>query len=173
MRPDRTTRRALLGSAAFATASLTLGRTASAQDREAEFAYEVRRSETEWRALLGEDEYHVLREGGTEWPQTSALWDDYSEGRFACRGCDLALYDSEWRAPIDKGWVFFYHAQPNAVLTSVDEAGAYTGMVEPNRTLIEVHCRRCGSHLGHILGVEGEIVHCINGTSLAFSPAAA
>lgn len=173
MPTHRTTRRALLGSAAFATAGLTLGRTAGAQERGTDFAYEVRRSEAEWRAQLAEDEYQILREGGTEWPQTSALWDDYAEGRFDCRGCDLALYDSEWRAPIDKGWVFFYHAHPDTVLTGIDTAEAYTGMVDPNRTLIEVHCRRCGSHLGHILNVEGEIVHCINGTSLAFSPLAA
>lgn len=172
-------RRAFLRATACAGVALPVATAAFAQrrpqDPTAPFAYQVERTEAEWRALLSEDEYEILREGGTELPTTSPLWDDYRQGDFSCRGCDLQLYTSDWRAEIDKGWVFFHHSLLNAVLTSIDAGGAYTmGMVEdPKRTLIEVHCRRCGSHLGHILVVDAQLVHCINGTSLVFHPASA
>ena len=144
-----------------------------------DFAYEVVKSESEWRAQLGEDAYKILREGATEFPTTSALWNDYRAGEFFCRGCDLPLYTSNWRAPIEQGWVFFYHAHTDAVLTGVDRGNPYSGrqpdaedVFEPRRALIEVHCRRCGGHLGHIVYVEKSLVHCINGQALRFDPAA-
>jgi len=135
------------------------------------FEYEIQRSETEWRDMLNEEEYRVLRDGWTELPYSTEKWNETREGLYGCRGCGLHLYSSNWRAPVDKGWVFFAHSEPAAVLTGIDGPQESYGM-DPNGpgTMIEVHCRRCGSHLGHILIVDGKLLHCINGTSLTFSP---
>ncbi len=134
------------------------------------FVFAVQRSEAEWRAMLTDHQYEILREGDMEWPESSDLWDDYRPGAFHCRGCNLHVYSSEHRAEIDQGYVFFYHARPRTVLTDIDHTNVYTGRADDHRTMIEVHCRRCGSHFGHILRVGAEIVHCINGTSLVFLP---
>lgn len=173
-----TTRRDLLAGGAFVAATLALGsrvraNTAPIELIDAPFTFEVQRTEAEWQAMLSEAEYLILRQNETEWPTTSPLWDDYSAGEFGCRGCGLHLYSSAHRAPIDKGWVFFYHAQPDAVLTGIEQGNPYTMAADSREALIEAHCRRCGSHLGHILTVDGAIVHCINGTSLIFRPAEA
>lgn len=169
-----TTRRSFLAATTALGAALPFAAAARAavQDAGGPFRFEIVRSEAEWRAMLSEQEYEILREKGTEWPGSSALWDDYSAGEFTCRGCDLHVYSSRHRAPIDKGWVFFYHAIPQSVLTGIDTASAYSMSADDDRTLIEVHCRRCGSHMGHILRVDAEVVHCINGTSLVFHAAA-
>jgi len=165
-----TSRRAFLASGAALGAALPFATSARAATGEADaFRFEIERSEAEWRAMLTEEEYDILRQRGTEWPGSSALWDDYSAGEYTCRGCDLHLYTSEHRAPIDKGWVFFYHSVPNAVLTGIDIGSPYSMNADDDRSLIEVHCRRWGSHMGHILRVDGEVVHCINGASLVFA----
>lgn len=174
MHMSKMTRRSWLKATAMAGASLSaagLARSetlvnASVDDA---FDYEVQRTDAEWRALLTEDEFAILREGETEWPTTSPLWNDYAAGDFGCRGCALHVYASDDRAPIEKGWVFFYHSQPNAVLTDIDRGNPYSMAENSGEGLIEVHCRRCGSHLGHILVVDDELVHCINGTSLELS----
>lgn len=174
MRNRHTTRRAFLGSSVLAGAALPFSGLAVARpEPTSDYVYEVTRTEAEWRRRLSEFEYQVLRDGGTEWARTSALWEDYREGEFYCKGCDLHLYSSDWRVPLDKGWVFFAHSQPDAVLTDIDKSANYAMDGGNDRTLIEVHCRRCGSHMGHLLTVETELVHCINGVSLNFEPAAA
>lgn len=178
MTSGSTSRRDLLASGAVVAVALALGRDARANITSPElvdtpFAFEVQRTEVEWRAILSQQEYLILRENDTEWPMTSPLWNDYTVGDFGCRGCSLHLYSSDHRAPIDKGWVFFYHAQPDAVLTSIDQGNPYSMAADASEALIEAHCRRCGSHLGHILMVDNEIVHCINGTSLVFNAAKA
>lgn len=167
----------LSGSALAAVTSATT--TASAQTADT-FTYEIMRTEAEWRADLTDFEYAILREGKTEAPRTSPLWEETRSGTYACKACDLPVYDSEYKTVIDKGWVFFYHCLENSSLTSIDfrvpppmaEAGMVTTM-DPNiaknrRSPIETHCRRCGSHMGHVLIVDGPILHCINGTSLTF-----
>jgi len=169
MLPTPTTRRSFLAATALAGASLPLAGRARAETAPAsaaggDFRYEVQRTEAEWRAMLTEEEYRILREGGTEPPTSHPLWDDYSEGEFHCRGCELPLYSSDWRANIMLGYVFFFHSHPNAVLTSID-GNPYPGG-EPDDSLVEVHCRRCGSHLGHIISLDDRITHCINGTCL-------
>jgi peptide-methionine (R)-S-oxide reductase len=166
-----TTRRGFLAASALAGASLPLAsltpaRALTPAGPDDPFPYEITRTEAEWRAMLNAEEFNVLREDGTEWPTTASYWEDYSEAEFYCRGCDLHIYSSEWRAPIEMGWIFFFHAVPDAVLTSVDKAADYSMGKNPKRTLIEVHCRRCGSHLGHILNADNMLVHCINGTSM-------
>ncbi len=128
-----------------------------------EFEFEIIRTEAEWREMLTDLEYYILRDGGTETPKTSALWNNEEEGDYHCRGCGLHLYSSDFKVLLDKGWVFFTHSEPNSVLTGIDQVGS--------TQVIESHCRRCGSHLGHILIVEEQILHCINGTSLVFEKA--
>jgi len=169
------TRRGFMGTTALAGASLSLphavhARTSPEGDS---FRYEVERSDADWRERLSPEEYEILRNGGTEFPTTSPFWDDYTSGAFACRGCDLPLYVSEYRAQIEMGFVFFHHSRPNAVLTDIDYSDAYGMGTDGTRAMIEVHCRRCGSHLGHIVVVEDAQVHCINGTSLTFEAARA
>lgn len=176
MAPFQATRRDVLRYSAAAGALTVLpgqGRAEAALDLPPDdpFEFEVQRSEAEWRALLSEHEYRILRDGETEFPTSSELWDDYRAGEFMCRGCNLHVYSSEERAPIEMGFVFFYHSRPNTALTGVDYARVYSGDPDDDRTIIEIHCRRCGSHFGHVVRVETEVVHCCNGTSLAFQPA--
>ena len=175
-RPSRTLSRRGFFSATGA-AALTLGGTASARVTarlsDENFTYEINRTDEEWVAMLRGDEYAILREGYTEQPKSSPLWEETRPGSYHCRGCELKSFDSIWKRQLKKGWVFFYHADPNAVLTDIDGSEPeYGEMAMGKDALTEIHCRRCGSHLGHLLVVEGEMTHCINGAALTFSPEA-
>lgn len=128
--------------------------------------FEITRSKAEWRAMLSDAEYRVMREEGTERAFTSPLNDEKRKGSFLCKGCDLPLYASETKFDSGTGWPSFYQALPNAVETKPDRKLFVT------RT--ECHCRRCGSHLGHIFDDGPPPTgkrHCINGVSLTFRPA--
>jgi peptide-methionine (R)-S-oxide reductase len=152
----------LQGTAATVLAAPAIG-PAFAADSE---GFEVTRSDAEWRAQLSDLEYKVMREEGTERAFTSPLNDEKRKGVFHCKGCDLPLYESTTKFDSGTGWPSFYAALPDAVRT------------RPDRKLIwvrtEVHCRRCGSHLGHIFDDGPPPTgkrHCINGVSLSFVPA--
>jgi peptide-methionine (R)-S-oxide reductase len=133
------------------------------------FSYEINRTDDDWRARLAGDEYAILREGYTEQPKSSPLWQETRDGTYHCKGCDLPTFDAKWKRELTKGWVFFFHAEPNSVLTDIDGATPeYGAMAEGNEALTEIHCRRCGSHLGHLLVVEKKMTHCINGAALNF-----
>ncbi len=141
-----------------------LARAASA----AQGDFEVTRTEAEWRAMLTEAEYEVMREMGTEPAGSSPLDDETRAGIYNCKGCDLPLYSSEAKYDSGTGWPSFYESLPNAVETMPDRSWFTV------RT--EVHCRRCGSHLGHIFDDGPPPTgkrHCLNGISLVFEPAAA
>ena len=132
----------------------------------AEGTFEVTRTEAEWKSMLSPMEYRVMREEGTEPAFSSPLNDEKRDGMFRCKGCDLALYSSEHKYDSGTGWPSFWAAQENAIET------------KPDRTLFmvrtECHCRRCGSHLGHIFDDGPEPTgkrHCINGVSLTFQAA--
>lgn len=170
MSETHVSRRGLLAASAALGAGFGAGTAQAAEPKEDTFEYEVQRSEAEWRARLSDEEYDILRNRGTEWPQSSAYWDDYRAGEFRCKGCGLHVYSSEWRVELDKGWVFFSHSQPTAILTDIDKAANYSMNPNASRTLIEAHCRRCGSHMGHVLVVDRQLVHCVNGASLTFEP---
>jgi len=144
---------------------------ARAASETAQFSYEVSRSDSAWRERLGPEGFRILRKGGTEAKHSSALVTEERDGIYRCRGCDLVHYKSLWKVPLQIGWVFFRHSLPNSVLTAVD-GPPFDDDGNDIRILaaIEVHCRRCGSHLGHIVQAEGQLVHCINGASLAFEP---
>ncbi len=181
---DNPTRRRFLTATGMAaltagTASCVNADTSAANNGAARFyqpdrsyAYEVRRTEAEWRSLLSPTDYKILREGHTEVQKSSPLWQETRDGTYACKGCDLKAYDSRWKTPRDKGWVFFYHSEPNAVMTDIDGPNPAYGMnPRQNIALTEVHCRRCGSHFGHHLIVGNDALHCVNGASLNFKTA--
>lgn len=167
----RIRRRHLLATAGLGAAAVAFAPRRAVAQRAADdgFAYEIARTDAEWRAMLSPEEYKILRAGDTELPKTSPLWNEERDGTYLCKGCDLPVYRSNWKVPLDKGWVFFAHGEENAVLMGIDGPQQAYGM-NPNGfgNLIEAHCRRCGSHLGHILYVDGQVVHCINGTALTF-----
>lgn len=148
------------------------------------FDYEVTRTDAEWQAQLGDD-YPLLRQGETEQPFTHPYWQLNEPGHFHCKGCDLLGYSSVRKFFPDKGWVFFTAGEPNAQMFSVDiHSSAAENLLEegdetPGRNdiasqyFMEIHCRRCGSHLGHLVSIEGTALHCLNGGSLVFKPATA
>ena len=128
--------------------------------------FEVTRTEAEWRAMLTPLQYKVMREHGTERAFSSPLDKNYAEGIYHCRGCDLELYSSKHKYDSGTGWPSFFKSLRNAVGT------------QPDRILLrvrtEVHCRRCGSHLGHIFDDGPRPTgkrHCLNGVSLVFKAA--
>ncbi|KVK75893.1 methionine sulfoxide reductase [Burkholderia cepacia] len=173
------TRRHLLfagatGLAALATLSSVgrralVGRTFAAPPATPQTAasFEVTLSDAEWHRRLTPAQYTVLREAGTERPYTSPLNDEHRHGTFACAGCDLALFSSATKFDSHTGWPSFWKPLDHAVATHTD---ASFGMI---RT--EVHCRRCGGHLGHVFD-DGPpptgLRYCMNGLALAFHPAA-
>jgi len=130
--------------------------------------FEVMRSEAEWRKLLTPSQYAVLREESTERPYTSPLNDEHRAGKFACAGCALDLFSSTTKFDSGTGWPSFYKPLDRAVGERKDRS---FGMV---RT--EVHCRRCGGHLGHVFDDGPKptgLRYCMNGLSLRFTPGAA
>lgn len=131
--------------------------------RAAEGPFEITRSDAAWRAMLSDVEYAVMREEATETAFTSPLNGETREGTYHCKGCDLPLYGSAQKYDSGTGWPSFWQSLPDAVGTRADNTLFAT------RT--EVHCRRCGSHLGHIFEDGPPPTgkrHCLNGVSLTF-----
>ena len=129
--------------------------------------FEIAHSEDEWRRLLTPAQFQVLRKHGTERPFTSPLNDEHRAGVFQCAACELPLYRSETKFDSGTGWPSFYAPIEDAVRTSNDYA-----LILP-RT--EVHCRRCGGHLGHVFDDGPPPTgkrYCMNGVALKFTPAA-
>jgi len=129
-------------------------------------AFEVTRTDAEWRAMLTQTQYNVMRRESTEPPRSSPLNANKAEGTYHCRGCDLPLYPSWSKYESGTGWPSFYSPLPNAIATKVDNRSF--------QTRNELHCRRCGSHLGHIFGDGPKPTgqhHCLNGVSLVFRAA--
>ncbi len=128
--------------------------------------FEVSYTEEEWRARLNERQFRVLREADTEPANSSPLNTEHRKGTYHCAGCDLALYASDTKFESGTGWPSFWDPLPNAVETERD-----IGLLGV-RT--EVHCRRCGGHLGHVF-TDGPqptgLRYCMNGVAMTFAPA--
>jgi peptide-methionine (R)-S-oxide reductase len=130
----------------------------------AEQTYEITKSDAEWRKALTPEQYRVLREHGTERAGTSPLDKEHGKGTFLCAGCELALFSSETKFDSRTGWPSFYSPLDNAVGTTSDRSFFMT------RT--EVHCRRCGGHLGHVFDDGPQptgLRYCMNGAALKFA----
>jgi peptide-methionine (R)-S-oxide reductase len=128
-----------------------------------EGTFEVTLTEEEWRARLSPEAYAVLREEDTERPFTSPLNDEKRAGVYACAGCDLPLFDSVTKYDSGTGWPSFFAPIDDAIRTKSDIS------IFGIRT--EVHCRRCGGHLGHVFEDGPQptgLRYCMNGVSLKF-----
>lgn len=127
--------------------------------------YEVQKTEQEWKETLSPEEFRVLRKHGTERARTSPLDKNYEEGIYLCAGCGQPLFSSDTKFDSGTGWPSFYKPLEDAIDTTVDRSLFMT------RT--EVHCNRCGGHLGHVFGDGPKPTgqrYCMNGVSLKFAP---
>jgi peptide-methionine (R)-S-oxide reductase len=128
--------------------------------------FEIEKTDAEWRAQLTAQQYEILRQQGTERPGSSPLLEEHRKGIFACAGCDLPLFSSDTKFESGTGWPSFYQPLDNAVGKTEDRT---FGML---RT--EIHCRRCGGHLGHVFDDGPKptgLRYCMDGFALVFHPA--
>lgn len=158
--PDRRRLLGWLGASVAATALAACGSRADARN------WPVNYSEAEWRKRLTPQQYHILREKGTEYPGTSPLLKEHRKGTFCCVADGNPLFTSDTKFESGTGWPSFWKPLPGAIQTSTDYAVGYA------RT--EVHCARCGGHLGHVFD-DGPpptgLRYCMNGVALSFRPA--
>ena len=127
--------------------------------------FEVMKTDEEWRKTLTPEQFEVLRKHGTERAGSSPLDANYAPGTYQCAGCALPLYSSETKFHSGTGWPSFWKPLDNAVGTSSDNSYFMS------RT--EVHCRRCGGHLGHVFEDGPKptgLRYCMNGVALKFVP---
>lgn len=160
-------RRTMLGGA-LALGTLSLLRKGRAASPARAKRFEVEKTDAEWKAQLSPPAYDVLRHEGTERAGTSPLLDEHRDGTFLCAGCALSLFSSKTKFESHTGWPSFYAPLPNAVETTEDRSFLMV------RT--EVHCRRCGGHLGHVFDDGPKptgLRYCMNGVALAFRPGTA
>jgi peptide-methionine (R)-S-oxide reductase len=127
--------------------------------------FEVARTDQEWRRTLTPEQFQVLREHGTEPPGASPLNREKRDGTFACAGCGQPLFPSETKFESGTGWPSFWAPLERAVESTTDRS---FGM-----TRSEIHCARCGGHLGHVFPdgpKPSGMRYCTNGAALKFQP---
>ncbi|KAL9670585.1 hypothetical protein QQ045_008138 [Rhodiola kirilowii] len=126
----------------------------------------VNKSEEEWRAVLSPQQFHILRQKGTEYPGTGEYDKFFEEGVYKCAGCETPLYRSTTKFNSGCGWPAFYEGIPGAINRNPD----------PDGMRVEITCAACGGHLGHVFKGEGFRTptnerHCVNSISMKFVPA--
>ncbi|RIA37711.1 peptide-methionine (R)-S-oxide reductase [Hephaestia caeni] len=156
-------RRTFLTLAGLGTLGAALG--ACSRAAEAAAGFPVTKSDAEWKRQLGSQAYAVLRHAATERAFSSPLDDEHRAGIFACKGCGQPLYSSTTKFDSGTGWPSFWAPLPQAIGTKTD----HTLMLA--RT--EVHCARCGGHLGHVFNDGPKPTgkrYCMNGVAMVFRP---
>lgn len=157
------TKRTFLASAAAAIGGLAFGGCSKQTNATSPETFEVVKTPDEWRAILTPVQYEVLREAGTERAGSSPLNAEKRSGAYICAGCQLPVYSSQTKFESGTGWPSFIAPIENAVRTKPDP-GLFG-------TRTEVHCRRCGGHLGHVFDdgppPTGER-WCMNGVAMKF-----
>lgn len=127
--------------------------------------YKIQKTEDEWKQLLGEEAYRVLRLKGTERPFTSEFETYWEAGTYVCKGCGQELFSSETKFDAGCGWPSFYQAMDKSKVKEILDNSH--GMQR-----VEVVCSACGGHLGHVFndgyGQPTGLRYCINGVSLGF-----
>jgi peptide-methionine (R)-S-oxide reductase len=127
--------------------------------------FEIEKTEEQWRKILTPEQFYVLRQQGTERAGSSLLDKQYGRGTYACAGCDLPLFSSQAKFNSGTGWPSFFAPIEGAIATSIDRSFFMTR--------IEVHCRRCGGHLGHVFDDGPPPTgkrYCMNGIAMKFIP---
>lgn len=128
----------------------------------------LKKADSIWKSELSELEFYVLRKQGTERAYTGELTDNKAEGTYYCNACGLAVFSSKHKYDSETGWPSFY--QP----IEKKHVGESKDLSIPSEERIEVHCKRCGGHLGHVFDDGPEptgLRYCINSVSLRFKPA--
>ena len=130
--------------------------------------YPVNKTDEQWRTELSEFEYHVLRQAGTERAYTGELLEEHREGIFSCRGCGAELFRSNAKFDSHCGWPSFYEPKAGDAVELIEDRSH--GMVR-----VEVRCKACGSHLGHVFEDAPQTPtgdrYCINSVSITFAEA--
>ncbi len=130
-----------------------------------ESAFDVEKPDADWQQILTPEQFAVLRRHGTERAGTSPLLEEHRDGTFSCAGCGQALFTSSTKYESGSGWPSFYAPLPDAIGTKADRS--------LGTERIEIFCKRCGGHLGHVFPdgprPTGER-YCTNGAALKFTP---
>jgi peptide-methionine (R)-S-oxide reductase len=125
----------------------------------------VEKPDSEWRRILSPEQFHVLRQHGTERAGTSPLDKEHRKGVFLCAGCGQKLFSSQAKFDSGTGWPSFWQPLDQAVETTTDRKFFMTPT--------EVHCRRCAGHLGHVFEdgpAPTGLRYCMNGVAMKFEP---
>lgn len=127
----------------------------------------IPQTEEEWKGILTREQYHILREKGTERPYTGKYWNSHDEGTYVCAGCGTPLFKSDAKFDSGCGWPSFYESLDKSKVNEHEDNSL--GMHR-----VEVTCANCGGHLGHVFpdgyGTPTGMRYCINSASLKFKP---